>query len=139
MGKISNCYNLKMRQASRVLTNHYDGYLRADGITVTQFSILRSLWYMKSTSQKDLQEVLVLQQTTLTRNLKPLIRDNYIQIDSSPEDGRIKLVSLTQQGKDLFQKARKNWKSAQNALSSRLGKDRSEQLVDLADAIIELG
>ena len=139
MGKISSCFNLKMRQASRVLTSHYDSYLRPDGITVTQFSILRSLWYMKSTSQKDLQEVLVLQQTTLTRNLKPLIRDGYIQIKPSPEDGRIKLVSLTQQGKDLFQQARKNWKSAQAALSNRLGKEKGEQLVELADAIIELG
>jgi len=139
MGKLVSCYNLKMRQASRVITNHYDSYLRPNGITVTQFSILRALWYLKSTSQKDLQEVLVLQQTTLTRNLKPLIRDHYIQITPSPKDGRIKLVSLSDEGKALFENARKNWKQAQTALSNRLGKEKSEQLIELADAIIEIG
>lgn len=138
MGNISHCYNLKMRQASRVLTNHYDGYLRDDGITVTQFSILRSLWYMKNTSQKDLQEVLVLQQTTLTHNLKPLIRDGYIQITPSTEDGRIKLVSLTPDGTILFQSARKKWKKAQNNLSNQLGDKLSEQLIMVADTIIAL-
>lgn len=127
-----------MRQASRVLTNHYDGYLRDDGITVTQFSILRSLWYMKSTSQKDLQEVLVLQQTTLTRNLKPLIRDGYIRISPSPEDGRVKLVSLTDEGKTLFQRARKQWKKAQNHISKQLGGKLSEKITDVADSILKL-
>ncbi|GAA6135847.1 MarR family winged helix-turn-helix transcriptional regulator [Oceaniserpentilla sp. 4NH20-0058] len=135
---ISHCYNLKLRQASRVLTSHYDAYLRDDGLTVTQFSILRSLWYLKSTSQKDLQEVLVLQQTTLTRNLKPLLRDGYIQITPSAADGRIKLVSLTDTGKTLFQSSRKKWKKAQESLSNQLGSQLSEQLISVADAIIAL-
>lgn len=136
--KITPCFNLKMRQANRVLTNHYDAYLRSEGLTVAQFSIIRSLWYMKSTSQKDLQEVLVLQQTTLTRNLKPLIRDGYLSIDPSPEDGRVNMVSLTDSGKELFQKARKKWKQAQDNLSDQLGNRLSNQLLNVADAIIEL-
>jgi DNA-binding MarR family transcriptional regulator len=136
--RISPCLNLKLRQASRVLTNHYDGYLRELGITVTQFSIMRSLWYMKSTSQKELQEVLVLQQTTLTRNLKPLIRSGYIQTHTSPDDGRVSIVSLTEAGETLFQQARKYWKQAQDSVASKLGSDISAQLLQVADAIIEL-
>lgn len=135
---VTQCYNLKLRQAGRVLTNHYDAYLRDEGLTVTQFSILRSLWYLKSTPQKQLQEVLVLQQTTLTRNLKPLIRDGYIQISPSEIDGRVKLVSLTESGKTLFQNARKKWKKAQDTLSNQLGEDMSEQLITVADAILAL-
>lgn len=136
--KITECYNLKMRQASRVLTNHYDAYLREEGITVTQFSVLRAIWYLKSISQKDLQEVLVLQQTSLTRNLKPLIRDGYIEITSSPDDGRIKLVSLSDSGRALFEQSRKKWKKAQDSLSQQLGGQLSEQLLSVADAIIAL-
>lgn len=136
--KITECYNLKMRQASRVLTNHYDAYLREEGITVTQFSVLRAIWYLKSISQKDLQEVLVLQQTTLTRNLKPLIRDGYIEITSAPDDGRIKLVSLSDSGRALFEQSRKKWKKAQDNLSKQLGGQLSEQLLSVADAIIAL-
>ncbi len=135
---ITPCFNLKMRQASRILTSHYDGYLRELGITVTQFSILRSLWYLKSTSQKNLQEILVLQQTSMTRNLKPLMRDGYIQISPSPDDGRVKLVSLTDTGKTLFQEARILWKKAQDKLANQLGDDLSQQLLHVADAILEL-
>lgn len=135
---VTPCFNLKMRQASRVLTSYYDAYLQNYGITVTQFSILRSLWYMKSTSQKDLQEVLVLQQTTLTRSLKPLVRDGYIQIIPSVEDGRIKLVSLTDDGKTLFQNARKQWKKAQDNASKVLGDTVSEQILHVSDAILKL-
>ena len=134
---ITPCFNLKMRQASRVLTSHYDGYLRELGITVTQFSILRSLWYLKSTSQKELQTILVLQQTSMTRNLKPLMRDGFIQISASPDDGRVKLVSLTDDGKVLFQEARKLWKKAQDKLAKQLGDDLSNQLLGVADAILE--
>lgn len=136
--RITPCFNLKLRQAARVLTNHYDGYLRELGITVTQFSILRSLWYMKNTSQKELQEVLVLQQTTLTRNLKPLIRSGYIQTHTSPDDGRVSIVSLTEAGETLFQQARKYWKQAQDNVASKLGENVSAQLLQVADAIIEL-
>lgn len=136
--RITPCFTLKLRQAARVLTNHYDSYLRELGITVTQFSILRSLWYMKSTPQKDLQEVLVLQQTTLTRNLKPLIRSGYIQTRTSPDDARVTLVSLTESGETLFQEARKYWKQAQDNVTNKLGSDISGQLIQVADAIIDL-
>ena len=135
---ISHCFSLKMRQANRVLTGHYDAYLKEQGITVAQFSIMRSLWYMKSTSQKELQEVLVLQQTTLTRNLKLLIRDGYVRTTISHEDARVNLVTLTEEGKALFLEAQKEWKKAQLNLSSQLGEDLSKQLLTVADAIIEL-
>lgn len=135
---ITPCFNLKMRQANRVLTSHYDGYLRELGLTIAQFSILRTLSYMKQTSQKDLQEVLVLQQTTLTRNLKPLIRSGYIQTSPSPDDGRVTLVSLTDEGTELFKKACKKWKLAQENVSEKLGDKLSEQLLEVADAVIKL-
>ena len=135
---ITPCFNLKMRQANRVLTNHYDSYLRELGLTVAQFSILRTLFYMKQTSQKDLQEVLVLQQTTLTRNLRPLIRSGYIATSPSLEDRRVTLVSLTDDGIELFNKAVKKWKLAQESVSEKLGAELSGQLLDVADAVIKL-
>lgn len=135
---ITPCFNLKVRQASRVLNNHYDGYLRELGLTIAQFSILRTLFYMKQASQKDLQEVLVLQQTTLTRNLKPLMRDGFIQTSRSPDDGRITLVSLTDEGIELFRKARKQWQRAQEGVSAKLGDKLSGKLLAVADAIIKL-
>ena len=135
---ITPCLNLKLRQANRVLTSYYDSHLRDLGLTVEQFSVLRSLWYMKKTSQKSLQEVLIVQQTTLTRNLRPLIREGYVQTEPSPEDGRVTLVSLTADGKKVFQKARKKWEKAQQSVAANLGEQMTEQLLKVASAITDL-
>lgn len=132
------CYNLKLRQADRVLTNYYDDALRETGITVAQFSILRALTYLQQPSQKALQEVLVLQQTTLTRNLKPLIRDGYISTVASPEDKRVTLVSLTSSGKALFKTAKRHWDRVQKQVEEHLGPDLTRQLLTLTDAVLQL-
>lgn len=135
---IETCYNLKIRQANRVLTSYYDEYLRELGLKITQFSILRCLWYLKSAPQKELEKWLVLDQATLTRNLKPLIRDGYIQTQRSAEDGRITLVSLTDDGIALYKQAKKNWKKAQDNVSKKLGEDMSQKLLDVSEALLEL-
>ncbi|WP_422444425.1 MULTISPECIES: MarR family winged helix-turn-helix transcriptional regulator [unclassified Endozoicomonas] len=137
-GGIEPCFNLRLRQANRVLTSHYDDYLRDLGLTIAQFSILRSLWYMKSTAQKDLQAVLVLQQTTLTRNLKLLQKAGYIQTTQGEADRRISMVSLTEEGKNIFKQARTRWKEAQQDVSRRLGDKNSQQLIQVAEAIMAM-
>ena len=136
--RIEPCFNLRLRQANRVLTSHYDNYLRDLGITIAQFSILRSLWYMKATSQKELQEVLVLQQTTLTRNLKLLIKAGYVETRPGEQDRRVSVVSLTEEGKAMFKQARERWKKAQKDVAERLGQGASQQLVELTEAIISM-
>lgn len=132
------CYNLKLRQADRVLTSYYDEALRDLGITIAQFSLLRALSYMKQTPQKELQQALVLQQTTLTRNLQPLIRSGYVQTRPSPEDGRVTLVSLTDEGKALFKQAKVRWDQAQKGIASHLGPELTQQLLNVADAVLAL-
>ncbi len=135
---IEPCFNLKLRQADRVLTSHYDSYLRELGIKATQFAILRVLSYLDSASQKRLQEVLVLNQTTLTRNLKPLIRDGYIITNPGEEDRRVTVVSLSPEGKALFKQGEKHWKKAQAMVASKLGAKTSRELLQVAEAILEL-
>lgn len=135
---IEPCLHLRLRQANRVLTNHYDEYLREVGITVTQFSILRALWYMKQTSQKELQKVLVLQQTTLTRNLKPLQTLGYLHTKTSEEDRRVSLVSLTDDGKTVFKRARQRWDKAQKQVVNRLGESCTHDLFHVTQAIIRM-
>ena len=136
--RVEPCFNLRLRQASRVMTSHYDGYLRDLGITIAQFSVLRALWYLKATSQKDLQGVLVLQQTTLTRNLKLLLKAGYIETQPGEEDRRVSVVSLTDDGEIIFKQARERWRQAQKEVSNHLGEAYSQQLVELTEAIIAM-
>ena len=122
MDNFEHCLNLELRKANRVLTQIYDSYLSPVGLKTSQFSILRAVRYLKQTTNKELQEVLVLDQTSLSRALKPLIRDGYVDVQAG-SDRRQKQLQLSATGKALFKEAEACWAQAQKHVSSRLGKD----------------
>ncbi len=131
------CMNLSYRKASRVISQIYDRELAEMGWKCTQFSILRAVREMRQTTNAELQELLVLKQTTLTRGLKPLIRDGYIKIEPG-QDKREKLLSLTTEGKNLYRKAAKSWQQAQDAVIRKLGRKTSEQMLEMNMALVAL-
>ncbi|MFL0804897.1 MAG: MarR family winged helix-turn-helix transcriptional regulator [Agarilytica sp.] len=131
------CYSMNLRRANRVLTQYYDRYLADLGLRISQYSILRTLKYMGEGNQKTIQEVLVMDQTTLTRNLKPLLRDGFIQTRPG-EDKRERLVSLTPEGKALYTQATVEWKKAQKALNKTLGEDVMAQVLSVSGSLVHL-
>ena len=78
-----HCFQLAIRKSSRLITQFYQERLSGVGLKVGQFSILRAVNFRKQTSNKELQTILELDQTTLTRNLKPLIRDGYLTLSTN--------------------------------------------------------
>ena len=131
------CMNLSYRKATRVITQIYDRELAEVGLKCGQFSILRAVREMRQTTNAELQELLVLEQTTLTRGLKPLIRDGYIKIEPGL-DRREKLLSLTAQGKDLYNRADKKWQQAQDAVIRKLGRKTSARILDMNQVLVAL-
>ncbi len=131
------CINLSFRKAGRVISHIYDQALADSGLKCTQFSILRAVHEMNQTTNSELQSLLVLDQTTLTRGLKPLIRDGYIQAIPGV-DRRQKLLSLTETGRELYQEASRAWRKAQRQTRSRLGSEVADQMLKLNDALIAL-
>ena len=134
---MERCINFSIRKANRVLNQIYDSQLAKCGLKGGQYSILRALNKLKESNNRDLQDILVVDQTTLTRGLKPLMRDGYIQ-SRSGEDQRIKLLSLSPQGKDLYKEATKHWRVAQRQVASRLGEVTIEQLFSISDSVVSL-
>ena len=131
------CINLSYRKASRVISQIYDRELAEVGLKCTQFSILRAVRVLRQTTNMELQDQLVLEQTTLTRGLKPLIRDGYIKIEAGL-DKREKLLSLTTKGKDLYLKADKKWQLAQNAMIKKLGRKTTDQMLEMNESLVAL-
>jgi DNA-binding MarR family transcriptional regulator len=132
------CFNLAMRKSSRLITQFYEERLKRVGLKVGQFSILRAVHFKRETTNKELQNILVLDQTTLTRNLKPLFRDGYLQTSSDPNDGRLKTISLTPSGKDLYEQALPIWQKAQQDIVHKLGQQQAEQIHELADQFMKV-
>ncbi len=126
-----------MRKSSRLITQFYEDRLSAVDLKSGQFSILRAVSYLKQTSNKELQRVLVLEQTTLSRNLKPLFRDGYLKLSADSNDARIKLISLTTTGKALYDMAEPIWQKAQNDLEEKLGSEELKNILSLADSFVK--
>ena len=117
----SPCLCNALRQASRAVTRLYDDELRSVGLRTTQYSLLRYLKHFGAVRQRDLGGATSLDETTLTRNLRPLIDAGWVAVDAG-EDRREKLVRLTSAGTAKLAKALPAWERAQERMRSRLPK-----------------
>lgn len=120
---ISTCACFNLRKATRVVTQYFDSVLKPSGLLITQFSILTAIARVEAASINELAEILVMDRTTLTRNLKPLEREGWIA--SQPgQDRRTRTVSLTSKGKTALAKAIPLWQQAQDNLVKALGQQK---------------
>ena len=126
-----------LRRATRSVSRLYDEELRAVGLRVTQYSLLRRLQQAGLARQRDLGGLTSLDETTLTRNLRPLITAGWIAI-SAGEDRREKLVHLTDAGAAKLHEARPAWERVQERLRSRLPKRTWSGLLDLLPQLTRL-
>lgn len=126
VGALCTCFNL--RKASRVVTQLFDRQLEPSGLLVTQFTILVAIAILGSGTINELAQGLAMDRTTLTRNLKPLEREGFIQIESG-QDQRTRVVSLTQVGQASLAKALPLWEQAQACIVEKLGQERWSSLI----------
>jgi DNA-binding MarR family transcriptional regulator len=122
---ICNC--LSVRQAARQITQIYERHLAADGVTVTQYSILAKLARLGPMSVGDLAALMVMDRTTLTRGLRPLERDGFIVVGDGP-DGRTRRIELTAMGNVKQRTAFARWRDAQNEFETQFGRTSAAEL-----------
>jgi DNA-binding MarR family transcriptional regulator len=115
----TSCLCNALRQATRAVSRLYDEELREVGLRTTQHSLLGVLRAAGDVRQRHLGELTSLDETTLTRNLRPLIDAGWVVIHSG-EDRREKLVCLTDAGAAKLLQAHLPWERAQERLRSRL-------------------
>ncbi len=73
--------------------------------------------------------------TTLTRNLKPLEKQGFLQIQPG-QDQRMRVISLTDEGQAALAKALPLWEIAQARVLEQLGQERwSTLLSGLSDTV----
>ena len=136
-----DCNCLAVRQAARHVTQFYDQFLAPIGLRTTQFSILAKLKRLGPMTINALAANLVMDRTTLGRNLLPLERDGLITVDKGRRDRRSKEVRLTGAGAARFQAGVNGWIQAQNRFAAAFGAERAVELRTLLHAVAatELG
>lgn len=125
---VSSCACFNLRKASRVVTQHFDEILKPSGLLITQFTILVAIAMAKSGTINELAERLVMDRTTLTRNLKPMEREGWLKSEPG-QDQRTRMISLTPDGEVALAKALPLWKQAQNGVEEALGPQRWNALL----------
>jgi DNA-binding MarR family transcriptional regulator len=133
------CTNLKLRQASRLVTRHYEHHVRATGLRITQYSLLSHVVKLGPVRAGELAAAMQLDASTLTRNLQPLLDQGWVTLRAVDADARARVVEATPAGAELRAQAQRAWKRAQLALNDRLGAERVARLHTLlAECIAEL-
>ena len=118
--KPQGCTNLKLRQLMRRVAQHYDAEVGKTGLKTTQYSLLSCLVKLGPLKPGELAQVLKLDASTLTRNLKPLVAAGWLTLGPGA-DGRSRIVNITDAGRDKRQEAQRRWRVAQEAINSTLG------------------
>jgi len=134
---VTACLCNALRQATRAVSRLYDDELRGVGLRTTQFSLLGRLRHTGEVRQRDLGGVASLDETTLTRNLRPLIDAGWVAIRPG-QDRREKLVRLTDAGLAKLREARPAWERARERLQSRLPKGTWSRLLDVLPELTRL-
>jgi DNA-binding MarR family transcriptional regulator len=129
------CIANRMRRADRAVMHYYDTALRPFGLKMTQFTLLVALRLKEPVTIQELAKALVMDRTTLTRNLATLARQALVRIEPG-EDRRTRIVELTAAGHAALARAFPEWRKAQARVRRKLGADRSDRLVRaLAEAV----
>jgi DNA-binding MarR family transcriptional regulator len=113
------CLCAALRQASRAVSRIYDAELRETGLRATQYFLLRLLGRSGEVRQGNLGEMASLDETTLTRSLRPLEKSGWVTIRAGA-DRRERLVAITREGKEKVEQARPAWSRAQKRMRNTL-------------------
>jgi DNA-binding MarR family transcriptional regulator len=128
---------MRLRKATRRVSQIYDRYLERVELTITQFGLLANLVDATETTIGALAERLAMDPTTLTRNLRPLIRRGLVKLEPDKHDRRVRCVSLTAAGRRTFDEARPMWREAQNHINSLIGHAETSALHTQLDYALE--
>ena len=127
--RVFSCTCFNLRKAARAVTQVYDEALQPSGLRTTQFSLLAALNHMQLATVSELARGMVMDRTTLTRNLKPLEQKGWIK-SVAGADRRMRELTLTVKGSKALSNAMPMWKKAQKEMVGLLGKQRWRGLLD---------
>src|SRR4029077_15542203 len=122
------CIAVRLRRLNRVVTNFYDDALRPLGLKVSQLNILIVTARLGLPRPAPVCEILQLDTSTLSRNVKPLQAHGWLEVVPD-EDARTQPFRLTPQGRRLIEKAVPAWEEAQRRATELLG-DEGTALLD---------
>ncbi len=125
------CIGSRLRRLSRIADGHFRSKLSEFNITENQMTILFVLNKMGKVEQGKIGQELVLERSTISRNIKLLEKQNYIKrtSDYRPE------IELSKKGNELVQNLIPLWEETMDELILKLGKSGLTHLTELENSL----
>lgn len=117
-----------------MLNNAYESKFKSFGLQGSMLSILFIIGKRKHINQKNVAELLVLDQSTMSRDLKKLVSKGWVQMSKGADSRNLEL-ELTESGYDLLEEVIPIWESLHHSVESVLGKFSIQQLDHIMEAV----
>ncbi len=104
--RLTNQLCFPLYAAARNVTGLYTPWLKPLGLTYTQYIVLLVLWEMDGISVTEIGSKLMLDNGTLSPLLKKMELTGHIERHRSHEDERVVVITLTEEGRALQEKAK---------------------------------
>jgi DNA-binding MarR family transcriptional regulator len=133
----AECLCFRARRVSRLITRMYDEALRPLGIQATQLTLLNAitLFGERGATMGRLADVLAMDQTTLSRNLRPLASGGLLRVAPLESDRRVRVATLTGAGRRMVADALPLWEQAHDRVVAALGGTAAGELRDRFDQV----
>lgn len=122
------CNGAALRKANRRLTQLYDAALAPCGLNSSQRSVLLQLSICPMSTMSTLASLLVLDRSTLARNIQPLQREGFVEQLRDSRDRRSRHISLTPSGHEKLVESHVLWRAAQDRFEAVYGVERAAAL-----------
>jgi len=133
----SDCILMRTRLISRVITNLYDEALRPFGLNSPQFALLLVISVKEPASRSEIGRFHHQERSTLTRNLKIMLDEGWIEEVPDGAGGRARPIRLSKEGRRLLQSVITAWRGAQAEAQNLLGADGAGTIMEIASQIMK--
>ena len=130
----ATCVNARLRRLHRMINTAYQQKINPFGLRGSMLSILFIIGKNPGINQKSLADLLVLDASTMSRDLKKLMAKNWVQIERG-EDSRSSVLSLTDEGYQLVDEIAPVWENLHSKVQDILGSFNLQQIDIITEAI----
>lgn len=131
----TDCACAALRMAARAATQFYDLVLQPSGLKATQFFALKSIYEAGEIAQWRFSRENAIAVETLSRRFAGLRQKGFITARIGGNHGE-RIYTLTQQGKEAFQRALPYWERAQRRLQQTLGDSELDKLLRICEKAV---
>jgi DNA-binding MarR family transcriptional regulator len=128
-----DCIHSRLKKISRKVESIYRKNLTDFDITVPQLNILLIIETKGEVDQSFIGSFLLLEKSSVSRNLLRLIEHGYVFRDDSNYK---KVLSLTAKGRVLVKKIQPYWEKSMDEISTLLGSQGLKSLEDIESLVL---